>query len=202
MDIFDVFGAPRLNEPAMPSERDQQSSNGWLFSLLPKNFSLKRRILELESAHRDLQEQHQALESEHAALSTQFSELDSIHSSVKNSLMASQRENADLKYKLGRLEKINAELRSAAQDAPSDNRTERPEWSKRLDVQDLFRGATTDDAIRSRFRELSKIYHPDRVNNPDGFRSFIIHLLGDKPGWLRAACYEAYLLIKDKNEGR
>jgi len=202
MDIFDVFGAPRLDEPAMPCQRDPQSNNGWLFSLLPRNFSLKRRIIELESAHRDLQEQHQALESEHAALSKHLSESDSVLRSVKSSLMASQRENTELKCKLAKLEKTNAELRSSAQDDKTKNRTERPEWSKHLDVTDLFRRATTDDAITSRFRELSKIYHPDRVNNPDGFRGLILHLLGEKPGWLRAACYEAYLLIKDKKEGR
>jgi len=202
MDMFDVFGAPRTNEPAVPRQRDQRSGNGWLFSLWPKSFSLKRHILELKSAHSNLQEQYHALVNEHAALLRRFSEMDSLQSSIKDSLTASQRENADLKNKLGRLEKANAELRSAAENEKSKNRTERPEWAKELNVDDLFAGVKTADEKARRFRELSKIYHPDLLNNPSGLKNLMVHIADTNPQWLRTACYEAYLLIKDKKEMR
>jgi len=197
-----VFGAPRINKPAMPSQCDQQSSNGWLFSLCPRHFSLKRHILELKSAHSNMQEQYHALENKHEALLRRFSEMDSLQSSIIDSLTASQRENADLKYKLDKLEKANAELRAAAGNAKSENRTERPEWAKNLNVDDLFSGAKTTDEKARRFRELIKIYHPDLLNNPSGLKNLMLHIADTNPKWLRTACYEAYLLIKDTKETR
>jgi len=76
----------------------------------------------------------------------------------------------------------------------------RPEWAKNFIVDDLFAGAETADETARRFRELSKIYHPDHLNNPSGLANLMQHIIDNNPQWLRTACYEAYLLIKDKKE--
>jgi hypothetical protein len=168
-------------------QRERESNNGWLFSTLP----FKKRLLELEAENTQLHELN-------AALSKEVAETKSEANASRIERMNVEARNIYFKHKVSALESENAELRAALDVKQSDDRGSRPEWAKRLNVEDLFNGAKTDDAVARRFRELSKIYHPDRVNNPDGFDNLIQHLQTANPNWLRAACYEAFLLIKDK----